>query len=188
MEVFIKLIKIKRAHKYEQTNALIKLRTNSEAFTLLVFVVVLGITSAYVLDYSYKTKGMVTSGSSLEGYLMSTLYTGKDLYRPSEAVSGGINLVNVWEEDIILERVQYRLSVYSLNNDASPQVFTSTGTVEFDDIRVKPHDYYSFTLDETWGQKDVQGRQVPEGKYLIEVQIPSYNLTLSKIIYIKKLG
>jgi len=178
------LIKMKRAHEYEQTSALIKLRTTSEVYILIVFVVALGITSAFVLNYSFNTR-MDTAGSSLEGYFGSTLYTDKDLYRTSEAISSSIKLANTWEEDIILERVQYQLSVYALNNDASPRAFTTTDTVEFEGVAVNPHSYYIFTLDETWDQKDAQGRQVPDGKYLIEIQIPSYNLTLSKIIYIK---
>jgi len=183
------LIKIKQAHGSKQTTALMKGRPTHEAFTLLIFVVALGVISAVILDYSFKIKEQEPySDSNLEGYIGSTLYTDKDRYSPSEVVTSDIKLVNVKEEDMILEQVQYRLSVYALNNDSSLQVFTTMNTVELGDVKVKPHYYFSFSLDETWDQKDAQYRQVPEGKYLIEVQIPSYNLTLSKIIYIKKPG
>lgn len=162
-------------------------RPTHEAFTLLIFVVALGVTSAVILDHSIKIKEREPyQDSNLEGYIGSTLYTDKDRYSPSEVVSSGIKLLNTKEEDVVLEQVQYRLSVYALNSDTSAQVFTTMNTVELGDVKVKPHDYFIFKLDETWDQKDAQYRQVPEGKYLIEVQIPSYNLTLSKIIYIKK--
>lgn len=177
------MIKIKLAHEYEQTSVMIKPRTASEVFILIVFVVALGITSAFILNYTYDTR-MEPVSSNLEGYFGSMLYTDKELYRTSETVLSGVNLANTSEEDIILERVQYQLSVYALSNVAS-SVFSKTDTVELESITVSPHNYYSFTLDETWDQRDSQGRQVPDGKYLIEVQIPSYNLTLSKIIYIK---
>jgi hypothetical protein len=160
----------------------LKGRTTSETLNLVILVILLGVVSALVLDYSITLENRGKLGNNFE----AIFHTNKNVYNIGESIESEVTLINLENTEIILEKIEYYTSIYDMNND-SKKIFFTEEKYDLDNrITLKPHNTYSLALGKIWEQQDMENQQVSEGRYLIEVQLPNYNFTISKIIYIKK--
>lgn len=160
--------------------------STANTIILLVLVVILGTSSAFILHWKFGEEESEHKPSDLETLELSPiLYTDKDKYHIGDPVQVEIALRNGESEKVELRGIEYNLTIY----EDDREIYWMR--VQYDFTKpaiIEPYDTYWVQVGQTWKQRDIMNQPVPAGTYVLIMKLLPYNLTTSKIIIVYENG
>jgi hypothetical protein len=158
-------------------------RSRGEVVSLVVLVALLGSVTALVLGYSFQQRGSMP----LEDASATLLMPGKRSFSLGEEVSGRVAIVNVANSDMVLEKIEYDVAVYRIDNSSSVrEVYASSRTMVLNSsLVIRPDSMVEVDLLEIWDLRGFDGGVIEAGDYLLKIEINEFNASMSDVISVK---
>ncbi|MBS7619113.1 hypothetical protein KEJ21_00475 [Candidatus Bathyarchaeota archaeon] len=153
---------------------------STKKFTFLTIITIaLGISSALSLYWIYKLPKESINVEKMK--ISPILYTDKEKYNVGDPIRLGVVLSNEETTRLEVVRVEYNLTIF----ETEQKIYETNIRYEFGrPIIIEPNSTYWIPTGQSWNQRDLLNRQVPEGRYLLVLTLLPYNQTASKIVVI----
>ena len=128
--------------------------SGKEVTSLVVLMVLLGGATALLLNYSFYHRGDMAQDT-----VSATIFLPKHSFAIGEEISGNFTIVNTSASEMILEKIEYKVFIYVVNNSSSiKEIYNSSRVSNFESsIVIKPNSMRVINIDDIWGTKRYGG-------------------------------
>jgi hypothetical protein len=157
--------------------------SRNEVVSLVILVTLLGSATTLILNYSFHQRGSLPPDDTSATILLPD----ERSFALGEEMSSRVVIVNTAGSDMILEKIEYNVVVYDINNSSRvKEIYASSQTMYLNSsLVIKPYSMKEVELREIWDQRDLDNNVINAGDYLVKIEIKKYNASLTDVISIK---